>query len=626
MPRTSNALNEHWRRLFARNQTRNRNHELIHSVRKGNIRQLFPAELEFQLTFDGSPIANFVDIVARDMAEGIAPLPALACVSGRMETEADRRRAERKNRIGDHYWRESNLEIQMLTGADHYVTYGFLPMVVLPDETCNTPYIRLESPRHAYYELDRRGNCINYARSTRKSIDALCAMFPEAAPYIKTDPRTKRPAEGNQELEIVRWIDKTNVTLFIPEREGLILQQYSHKMTRTPVWIATRPGDDYDNPRGQFDDVIWVQVARSMMSAMALEAASIAVQAPTVVPDSVDELPVGPHAIISGPAQDLQQVKKLNLELPNSIFAEGQVLDQELRVGARYPEARSGTPGTSVITGKGVEALLGTFDSQIKGSQLVFKRAFEQITSMCFEMDEAWWPEESKKVSGTISGTSFELTYVPSKDIASRWDCTVTYGFAAGLQPEQSSILMLQLQGAGLIAKSTVSENLAWAVDSVMEERKINIESSREALKQGVFALVQSSGQMAAAGQDPTPIIQLAVDMINGLEGGQTIESAVQKAFTTMQQTQKQAQQAQMEQMQQMQAAQGGAPGGGGAPDGADAGLGPGGLPAGVAPGQAGLPPGGRPSLDQMITGMRGDGSVPVMQNEVRRSVPIGTS
>jgi hypothetical protein len=131
---------------------------------------------------------------------------------------------------------------------------------------------------------------------------------------------------------------------------------------------------------------------------------------------------------------------------------------------------------------------------------------------------------------------------------------------------------------------------------------------------------------MAAAGQDPTPIIQLAVDMINGLEGGQTIESAVQKAFTTMQQTQKQAQQAQMEQMQQMQAAQGGAPGGGGAPDGADAGLGPGGLPAGVAPGQAGLPPGGRPSLDQMITGMRGDGSVPVMQNEVRRSVPIGTS
>lgn len=621
MPVLSSKLNQHWRRMYARNQTRDRNHELIHSVRKGNIRQLFPAELNFSLTFDGSPIANFVDIVARDMAEGIAPLPALNCVSGKMATEADRKRAERKNRIGDWYWRQSNLEIQMLVGADAYVTYGFLPMVVLPDEDCMCPDIRLENPRHAYYELDRRGNCINYARSTRKSIDELCAMFPEAASYIETDPKTGRRQEGNQELELVRFIDKTNVTLFMPEREGLILQQYPHRMSRTPVWIAQRPGDDADSPRGQFDDVIWVQVARSMMSAMALEAASIAVQAPIVVPDSMDQLSVGPHAVISGPAADMASVKKLPLEMPNSIFAEGQVLDQELRVGARYPEARSGTPGTSVITGKGVEALLGTFDSQIKGAQMVFRRAFEQVTSMCFEMDVAWWPQESKRVTGTISGTSYEFHYTPADDIGDRWDCTVTYGFAAGLQPEQSSILMLQLQGAGLIAKSTVAENLTWAVDSVQEEKKINIESSREALKQGVFALVQSSGQIAANGSDPMPIIQLAVDMIQGLQNGQTVETSVQAAFQRMQQAQQAQQQAQMEQMQQAAAAQGAGGGGGDL-----SGMGPDGRPTGVAAGQAGLPPGGRPSLDQMITGFRGAGSVPVMQNEVRRSVPLGTS
>jgi hypothetical protein len=44
-----------------------------------------------------------------------------------MKTEADKRRAERKNRIGEHYWRESRLDTQMFYGADQYLTYGFVP-------------------------------------------------------------------------------------------------------------------------------------------------------------------------------------------------------------------------------------------------------------------------------------------------------------------------------------------------------------------------------------------------------------------------------------------------------------------------------------------------------------------
>lgn len=607
----------HYTRMVSRNAVRDRNHELIHQVRRGHIRQLFPEELDFSLTFNGSPISNFVDIVAHDMAEGIAPLPSLACVSGKMQTDADHERAERKNRIGFNYWLHCQLEKQMLKAADRYVTYGFLPFFVEPDFDAKLPYIHCEDPRYAYYELDRF-DCVKfYAKRWLKSVDDLCAQFPEYANIIRRDPKTGMDEGGDTELQMVRWVDSTHVTLFMPQRDGLVLGRYAHGMEYAPVVIAERPSED-DSPRGQFDDVIWVQVARSIMSTLALEAASIAVQAPIAVPNDMDEFPVGPHAVLQ--SDQAQQIHKLNLELPQSIFAESASLDQELRVGSRYPEARSGQIDTSVITGKGVQAMLGTFDSQIKGAQLILKYAFEKITAMCFEMDEAHWPNDSKLISGTISGTSYEFHYTPSKDINGRYSCTVTYGFAAGLRdPAQSIITMLQLEGAGLIAKGTTRANMPFSVDPVQEARQIDVEASREALKQGVFALLGASGEMAAQGQDPTPIIQMAVQMITGLQEGAPVEQAVQTAFQAMTQAQQQAAQAQAQAMGQAQQAAGGG-GPGGSP------MGDNGLPPGVAPGQAGLPPGGRPSMQDMIAGFRGNGSLPVNQFEIRRFVPTGTA
>lgn len=611
-PMFANRDLAHYNRLKARFSKRDRIHQTIHQIRQGNIRQLFPNELNFSLTFEGSPIANFVDIVARDMAEGIAPLPALACVSGKMKTDADLRRAEIKNRIGDNFWRHSKLDIQMLKAADRYVTYGFLPVFMEPDTGAQLPFMHLEDPRNAYYELDRYGRCKVYAKRWLRSIDDLCAAYPEFEKQIRLNPTTgKQEPNGDTELELIRWVDGTSVSLWLPSRDGLVLGSYDHLCSRTPVWIAERPGED-DAPRGQFDDVIWVQVARSIMSTLALEAASIAVQAPIAVPSDMDQFSVGPHALLQ--SDEAQSIHKVNLELPPQIFAEGQALDQELRVGSRYPEARSGGIQASVITGKGVEALLGTFDAQIKGAQLVFKEALQQATAIAFEMDEKWWPNLTKTVGGTLSGTSYEFDYTPAKDIGGRYHCTVTYGFAAGLNPSQSIVTMLQLEGAGLIAKGTTQENLPFGVDQIQEQKKIHVEQAREAMKQGLFAVVQSSGQMAAQGQDPMPTILLAVETIKALEDGKSVEDAISDAYEKQK-----AEQAAKAAEQQTQGQGGPAPSGGGEGMGAEQGL-----PFGVAPGQAGLPPGGRPTLEQMIAGFRGNAALPVNQLEIRRSQPTG--
>ena len=602
--------------MRARDAARDANHHIIHEVRKGNIRQLFPEELNFSISFNGSPIANFVDIVARDMAEALAPLPALACTSGRMQSDADQKRAEIKNRIGDDYWAHSKLEIQMLRGADRYISYGFLPAMVEPDVKAKKPFLQLFDPRNSYYELNRFGQCTVFAHRWLKSVDELCAMFPEWASIIKHDPKKAsrqypdgEPEQGHTLFEMVLWADDKNVSLLLPARNGLVLSMYAHKLSRTPVVIAERPGED-DSPRGQFDDVVWVQVARAIMSTLALEAASIAVQAPIAAPDDMDEFPVGPHAILQ--SSRAQEIHKVNLELPPTIFAEGQVLDQELKLGSRYPDARTGGVQASVITGKGVEALLGTFDTQIKGAQMVFRQMLQDATSVMFEMDEVWWPNESKVINGTLAGTSWEYTYVPSRDINGRWNCTVTYGFAAGMHPSQSVVTMLQLEGVGAISKETVQENLPFGIDTVQEQRKISVEGLREAMKQGLFAYIQSSGQMAANGQDPSQIIQLGVNAVKFIQDGKSVEDAIGMAFDEQAKAQQAAQAAQ-------QAAAAGGPGGPGG-----GGEGDGGLPPGVAPGQAGLPPGGLPSIENLVAGFRGNASLPINQATVQRRIPIG--
>jgi len=66
-----------------------------------------------------------------------------------------------------------------------------------------------------------------------------------------------------------------------------------------------------------------------------------------------------------------------------------------------------------------------------------------------------------------------------------------------------------------------------------------------------------------------------------------------------------------------------GGPGGPGGPGGTP-GVGPDGRPTGVAPGQAGLPAGGRPTLDQMVSGLRGDGNMPVQSATIKRNVATG--
>src|SRR5690606_27878721 len=108
------------------------------------------------------------------------------------------------------------------------------------------------------------------------------------------------------------------------------------------------------------------------------------VNAPIAMPKDVTEMDIGPFSVVQ--SENPQAIGRVNLQLSPGLFPEQQILAQEQRTGSRYPEGRSGSIDASIVTGQGVQALMGTFDTQVQTFQRLCASALEDVIGICFEM------------------------------------------------------------------------------------------------------------------------------------------------------------------------------------------------------------------------------------------------
>jgi hypothetical protein len=574
--------------LKDRHAVRDARMEVMLAIRKGNMVTTFP-DL-FPSGTDSSMVANFIDVAARDLAEVLAPLPSFNCSTTNVNNDKARAFADKRGMLANNYVYTSRLQSQMYWGADWYFTYGFLPLIIEADFENNLPRIRVEDPIGSYPEFDRFGRCISYSKRYNKTVGELANDYPEHASKILGpsgwESNTSTP------VEMIRYMDKHTIVLYIPERDNLILSQAKNPLGKMMVYIARRPGID-DEPRGQFDDVVGVQLARARFANLAMEAAEKSIQAPMTMPTDVIDMPMGPDAIIR--TDSPQGVGRVRLDVPAAAFQEQATLESELRIGARYPEGRTGNINANIITGQGVQALLGGFDSQIKAGQTVLAETLEEVISGCFELDQIMFDEE-KTVRGVAQGMPYELKYKPGKDIKNDFSIEVRYGLMAGLDPSRALIFSLQALGANLVSKDFIRRELPWNVNVTLEEQRIEIEKMRDNLTAAITASAQAIPAMAAQGQDPSNLIKNIADVIERRRNGDSIEAAALAVFTPpvaeapaqMQpETAPMGQQAPVEQAPQSPVA-------------------PGQPPVG-APQQPGQPPqGGAPDLATILAGLQG--------------------
>ena len=513
--------------LRYRNSERDARNLDVLAVRKGRIAEVYPDF--FPDGVDANVVANFIDIVARDLSEVMAPLPAVNCSAANQVNDRARNFADKRTRIASNYFQHSDLSIQMYSGADWYLTYGFVPFIIELDEESKLPRIRLENPIGAYPEFDRYGRCVAFAKRYMMTLGELVTQFPEYDSQLLGPEGYKQ--DLNAQVEMIRYYDKDQSIIYIPNRDNLVLSQATNPLGKMMVVVARKPSIDGEL-RGQFDDVLGIQLLRNRFALLAMEAAEKSVQAPIVLPQDVQELQLGGDAVIR--TANPQGVRRVELSLPQGAFTEQQILNQELRVGSRYPESRTGNIDASIVTGQGVQALMGAFDTQVKSAQAIFAGALRDVIRICFEVDESIFPEE-KTIRGVDSGSPYEITYKPSKDIKGDYSADVRYGMLAGLNPAQGLIFMLQALGGGLISKDMAMRELPFTVNVTQELEKIEIENMRASLLGSLTALGQAIPQMVAGGQDASGLVNKIAAVIKARQKGQALEDAIEATFAPQQ-------------------------------------------------------------------------------------------
>jgi hypothetical protein len=418
----------------------------------------------------------------------------------------------------------------MYSGADWYLTYGFVPFIIELDDEAKLPRIRIENPIGAYPEFDRYGRCVAFAKRYSLTLGELVSQFPEHDRGLLGPDGYKQ--DLNAQVEMIRYYDKDQSVIYVPRRNNLILSQAANPLGKMMVVVARKPSIDGEM-RGQFDDVLGIQLLRNRFALLAMEAAEKSVQAPIVLPQDVQELQLGGDSVIrtANPAG----VRRVELTIPQGAFTEQQILNQELRVGTRYPESRTGNIDASIVTGQGVQALMGAFDTQVKSAQAIFAAALRDIISLCFNVDETIYPEE-KTIRGVDSGSPYEVTYKPTKDIKQDYSADVRYGMLAGLNPAQGLIFMLQALGGKLISRDMAMRELPFTVNVTQELEKIEIEEMRSALLGSLTAYTQAIPQMATQGQDASDVVRKIAAVIKARQKGQALEDAIEATFAPQQQ------------------------------------------------------------------------------------------
>lgn len=600
MIRTPSQIYNKVEALRKANSDRDQRQKDVRDIRAGDIEQVVPGSMP-----DAWPkpiVANVIDTTARDISEVMGVMPAINCTNSVMTSNRAKKFSSKRTKIAQHYIMTSRLEAgKQIEFCDNFNTYGMAVYSVEPDFDRKTPIIRIDSPISAYPEYNLFGVLQSYTRIWRQKAIELASKYPQLMSALK--PHTSVYGKEDNRwmdtmVEVAKYQDKDQIMLFLPEHGNRIAQHIPNPMGKVMISVACRPSHD-GQVRGMFDDAKWVYLARSRMALLGLEATEKAVRAPLFVPRDVTVMEFGDDAVIrSDRPQDAQYLKP---DMPQFANAESQMMGVELNTATRSPAARSGRMDASIITGKGVEALMGSFNTVITTGQQVVGYALEQAIRFCFEMDEKLWPSEKKTIRGVVQGTPFEETYVPSKDIDGNYGVDVSYGFASGTDPARAIVALLQLRGDKLVSRDFVQRQLPMQIDVVQMQQQVDSEDFEDALKAGTQMLMQQIGALALQGQDPTELLTKLAKVIQLREAGKPVHESVLEAFKPQ------------EAPQQPQMMPPGVPGQG-APQG------PPGAPMGA--GMAG--PGGQAPGDmmQLLASLK-SGGAPTMTARTRRNIAI---
>lgn len=157
----------------------------VYDVRNGETSRILPGM--FPDIWPKPIISNFVDTTARDLAQVTGTKPSINCESALQVSNVAKKFASKRTKIAHYFFDKSNLATELITAADRYFTYGFVPFLVEPDFEEGCPHIIVDDPMGAYYTLNLKGDVNEYAKVWREDALSLAAKFPLYRAQILSD-------------------------------------------------------------------------------------------------------------------------------------------------------------------------------------------------------------------------------------------------------------------------------------------------------------------------------------------------------------------------------------------------------------------------------------------------------
>ena len=497
----------------------------MRAVLSGDWERVAPGA--FSEEYPAPMVANRIKVMSKDVAASLAPLPSINCAATNSANDTQKKFAEKRTRIANAYVDGSDLRAHMTDYATAYNTFGLGVFFIEPDLEAQMPRIRVRNGSSVYAVWDTQGRTVWAFEEFCLSPFEVIAQFPSSAEYLENSGRH----EGF--VTVIRYSDGTRTVAYLPECDNHILLEYAAPIPGECQYVCIQlpgEGDSFAGvPRGAYADLVMPQMADHEFRMLQLEAASKAVQAPLAVPADVVDVSYGPDAVIR--TQQPQNIRKVATEIPTGAFAASELIREDLAVGGMSPESRTGNIQASVITGKGIEAASAGYSSQIANAQIMIAFALEQAIRKCFKMDEHLWPNTKRSVNGSSQGAPYTFDYTPSKDIRGVHTVEITYGFLSGMAPNNALVFVLQAQAAGLISRDFAARQLPVGMNVNEEFDKIDIETMRNSLMQGMSALAQSLPQMIQQGMDPTEMVRGLAQIVALKQKGKAIEDAITEVF-----------------------------------------------------------------------------------------------
>ena len=501
--------------------------ERLRAVLAGDWERVAPGA--FTEDYPAPMVANRIEVMSRDVAASLAALPTITCAAPSSMSESAKKFGDNRSKIASGgYVEGSNLEPHMTDFGRSFDCFGMGVFFIEPDMKAKMPRIRVRDGSTVYVNWDTLGRTIRGFEEFSLPAHQIKDMVPEAV-----DVHRALDEYRLNDINVVRYSDGKQTVVYLPDCKNTILLQYKAPIPGESQFVGVpRPkgGSSFSGvPRGAYDDLVYLLVADHEFRMLALEAASKAVQGPLAVPMDVTDVSYGPDAVIR--TNQPQNIHRVGTDFPQAAMAAGEMIRQDLAVGGMSPESRTGNIQASVITGKGIEAASAGYSAQIANAQIAFTFGLREAIRKCFIMDENLWPKVEKEIRGVSQGVPYTLKYTPAKDIKGDHTVDISYGFLSGMAPNNALVFVLQAQAAGLVSRDFAARQLPVGMNVSDEFHKIDLETIRNSLMQGISALSQGIPAMVQGGQDPTPIIAGISKIAAGIKKGKQLEDLVAEVF-----------------------------------------------------------------------------------------------